>query len=151
MNSKIKSNPFILAVLRAKEESDEPVEKLARRDASLSPEKAKTSSGKGGGSKGGPTTSSPKTPTPTPPPAAPGTPTTPSKECEKEMERRAEAKSRREAEEEEREKMQVLVSNFTEEQLDRYEMYRRSAFPKAAIKRVRNDEGDERQCEDAQL
>ena len=62
----------------------------------------------------------------------------PSKESEreKELERRLEAKSKREAEEEEREKMQVLVSNFTEEQLDRYEMYRRSAFPKAAIKRV---------------
>lgn len=67
------------------------------------------------------------------PPAA----LSPSKESEKEAERRAEARSKREAEEEEREKMQVLVSNFTEEQLDRYEMYRRSAFPKAAIKRVR--------------
>ncbi|KAJ8684846.1 hypothetical protein QAD02_020639 [Eretmocerus hayati] len=32
--------------------------------------------------------------------------------------------------------MQVLVSNFTEDQLDRYEMFRRAAFPKAAIKRI---------------
>ncbi|XP_077265851.1 transcription initiation factor TFIID subunit 11-like [Temnothorax americanus] len=32
--------------------------------------------------------------------------------------------------------MQVLVSNFTEDHVDRYEMYRRSAFPKVAIKRI---------------
>lgn len=53
-----------------------------------------------------------------------------------EKEKKKELKSKKELEEEEREKMQVLVSNFTEEQLDRYEMYRRSAFPKAAIKRL---------------
>jgi transcription initiation factor TFIID subunit 11 len=50
--------------------------------------------------------------------------------------KKKEVKTKREMEEEEREKMQVLVSNFTEDQLDRYEMYRRSAFPKAAIKRL---------------
>ncbi|EFA01023.1 transcription initiation factor TFIID subunit 11 [Tribolium castaneum] len=50
--------------------------------------------------------------------------------------KKKEVKTRKEMEEEEREKMQVLVSNFTEDQLDRYEMYRRSAFPKAAIKRL---------------
>lgn len=51
-------------------------------------------------------------------------------------EKKKEIKSKKEIEEEEREKMQVLVSNFTEDQLDRYEMYRRSAFPKAAVKRL---------------
>ncbi|CAH2092982.1 unnamed protein product [Euphydryas editha] len=51
-------------------------------------------------------------------------------------ERERERKTKKELEEEEREKMQVLVSNFTEEQLDRYEMYRRAAFPKAAVKRL---------------
>merc|ERR1712051_613662 len=41
-----------------------------------------------------------------------------------------------EAEAEERERMQLLVSSFTEDQLDRYAMYRRGALPKATIKKV---------------
>ena len=40
----------------------------------------------------------------------------------------------------------VLVSNFTEDQLDRYEMFRRAAFPKAAVKRVRQQQVSLIQC-----
>ena len=50
--------------------------------------------------------------------------------------RKLKERRRLEQEKEERERMQVLVSNFTEGQLDRYEMFRRAAFPKASIKRV---------------
>ena len=37
---------------------------------------------------------------------------------------------------EDREKMQLLVSHFTEDQLDRYAMYRRAAFPKTTVKKI---------------
>ncbi|CAO1345242.1 unnamed protein product [Diamesa serratosioi] len=54
----------------------------------------------------------------------------------KERNLKNEKQNRKELEEEEREKMLVLVSNFTVGQLDRYEMYRRAAFPKAPVKRL---------------
>lgn len=59
------------------------------------------------------------------------TPTTPHPGGKEEKE-----KQKREAELEERERMQFLVSNFTEDQLDRYAMYRRASFPKATIRRI---------------
>ncbi|XP_060794571.1 transcription initiation factor TFIID subunit 11 [Neoarius graeffei] len=58
----------------------------------------------------------------------------PAKKLKVEPEKKKE--KRHKVDEDEIQKMQVLVSSFSEEQLNRYEMYRRSAFPKAAIKRL---------------
>uniref|UniRef100_UPI003AAFAA95 transcription initiation factor TFIID subunit 11 n=1 Tax=Centroberyx gerrardi TaxID=166262 RepID=UPI003AAFAA95 len=58
----------------------------------------------------------------------------PNKKLKVEPEKKKE--KRQKVDEDEIQKMQVLVSSFSEEQLNRYEMYRRSAFPKAAIKRL---------------
>ncbi|XP_072279130.1 transcription initiation factor TFIID subunit 11 [Pyxicephalus adspersus] len=56
------------------------------------------------------------------------------KKMKMEVKERKEKKQK--VDEDEIQKMQILVSSFSEEQLNRYEMYRRSAFPKAAIKRL---------------
>ena len=53
-----------------------------------------------------------------------------------EEKRKAKERIKAQQEKEERDKVRVLVSNFTEDQLNRYEMFRRVSFPKAAIKRV---------------
>ncbi|XP_039544872.1 transcription initiation factor TFIID subunit 11-like [Pimephales promelas] len=58
----------------------------------------------------------------------------PAKKLKLEQDKKKE--KRQKVDEDEIQKMQVLVSSFSEEQLNRYEMYRRSAFPKAAIKRL---------------
>lgn len=60
----------------------------------------------------------------------------PSADRKRKAETDEETRLKDEKQEEERQKMQVLVSNFSEDQLNRYEMYRRAAFPKAAIKRL---------------
>lgn len=57
-------------------------------------------------------------------------------QAEQQSQRIRRAQLEKEAEEDEKEKMQVLWSQFTEEQLNRYEMFRRSTFPKASIKRL---------------
>ncbi|KAA0706803.1 TFIID subunit 11 [Triplophysa tibetana] len=57
--------------------------------------------------------------------------------CKKlKLEQDKKKEKRQKVDEDEIQKMQVLVSSFSEEQLNRYEMYRRAAFPKAAIKRL---------------
>ena len=67
-------------------------------------------------------------------PETPGlldTPTTPHPDGLAAMER-----LKAEQAQEDREKMQLLVSQFTEDQLDRYAMYRRAALPKTTVKKI---------------
>ncbi|XP_032865454.2 transcription initiation factor TFIID subunit 11 [Tyto alba] len=64
----------------------------------------------------------------------PGLQPSAAKKVKLELKERKEKKHK--VDEDEIQKMQILVSSFSEEQLNRYEMYRRSAFPKAAIKRL---------------
>ncbi|KAM9217221.1 transcription initiation factor TFIID subunit 11 [Leptosomus discolor] len=64
----------------------------------------------------------------------PGLQASAAKKVKLELKERKEKKHK--VDEDEIQKMQILVSSFSEEQLNRYEMYRRSAFPKAAIKRL---------------
>ncbi|ELU05132.1 hypothetical protein CAPTEDRAFT_182628 [Capitella teleta] len=59
------------------------------------------------------------------------------KVVKEEVERRDEKEDeKRKKQEDERLKMQVLVSNFSEDQLNRYEMFRRACFPKSSIRRL---------------
>jgi len=60
----------------------------------------------------------------------------PSEANKRKLEAAEEEGKKRHKQNEERMKMQVLVSNFSEEQLNRYEMFRRATFPKASIKRI---------------
>lgn len=74
--------------------------------------------------------------------ADPGPSTSTAESSKRKLEAVEEEGKKRHKQNEERMKMQkskherVLVSNFSEEQLNRYEMFRRATFPKAAIKRI---------------
>ncbi|CAL1536127.1 unnamed protein product [Lymnaea stagnalis] len=112
-------------------------EKRSSSERERSSDREKTPEGGGAGSKEKAQSTEKAGPSGTPGPSGAAGPSQDKKrKLEMSEEEVKQAVKKHQKQEEERMKMQVLVSNFSEEQLNRYEMFRRATFPKAAIKRL---------------